>query len=111
MSPDVVDALEPVEVDDEERERLPAPSSASERLCDPVVEQRPVRKPGEPVAQGKPLGGAQPGDEQRGRRAAEAGKRHRDHERVDRAVAPDQVERGDPADPITSTAVAGHRSQ
>ena len=81
------------------------------RLVDPVVQQRPVRKPGETVAQGKPLGGAQPGDEQRGRRAAEAGKCHRDHERVDRAVAPTRSSAAIPPDPITSTAVAGHRSQ
>ena len=57
VSADVVDALEPVEVDDEERERLLGAPRARERLLDPVVEQRTVRQPGQRVAQGKSLRG------------------------------------------------------
>ena len=87
VSTDVVDALEPVEIDDEERERLPAAPTASERLCDPVVQQRPIREAGQSIAKRKPLGGQQPRDEQRARRSGESGQRHGDHERVDRPVA------------------------
>ena len=96
VSPDVVDALEPVEIDDEERERLPAASSASERLCDPVVEQRAIREAGQPITQGESLGGQQARDEERARRSGESGQRHGDHERVDRPIALAQVERRDP---------------
>ena len=60
VAADVVDALEPVEVDDEQRERLGRPLGARERLLDPVVEQRAVRQTGERVAEGEPLGGHQP---------------------------------------------------
>ena len=56
----VVDALEPVDVDDEQRERLGRPLGARERLLDPVVEQRAVRQAGERVSEGEPLGGHQP---------------------------------------------------
>src|SRR5262249_59408399 len=40
----VVDVLEPVEVDDDERERLAVPARAPERLLDPVLEQDTVRE-------------------------------------------------------------------
>ncbi len=92
VSADVVDALEPVEVDDEQRERFPRASRARERLRDAVVQQVAVREPGERVAEGGALRCEQAGDEQRGRCAGQRRDRHRDHECGDRALGPAQVE-------------------
>ena len=51
MAADVVDVLEAVEVDDDQRERLARPACAAERLLDPVLEQHAVREAGQRVAQ------------------------------------------------------------
>jgi hypothetical protein len=48
---DVVDVLEAVEIDGDERERLAGAAGAPECLLDAVVEQRAVRKAGEGIAQ------------------------------------------------------------
>ena len=52
---DVVDALEPVEIDDEERERLCRALRPRERLRDPIVQQRAVREARQWIAQHGPL--------------------------------------------------------
>ena len=55
MPAHVVDALEAVEVDDEQRERLGRPLGARERLLDAVVEQRSVREAGQRVPESESL--------------------------------------------------------
>jgi hypothetical protein len=49
---DVIHLLEAVEVDEQDGQRHRAPASARERLLQPILEQLPVRKPGERVVQG-----------------------------------------------------------
>ena len=56
VTADVVDVLEAVEVDRDERERLARPSRAAERLLDAVVEQHAVGQPGQRVADEPPSG-------------------------------------------------------
>ncbi len=48
---DVVDVLEPVEVDRDQRERLARAAGAPKRLLDAVVEQHAVRQAGEWIAE------------------------------------------------------------
>jgi hypothetical protein len=50
VTADVVDVLEAVEVDGDERERLVRPACTIERLLDAILEQHPVRQPGERIA-------------------------------------------------------------
>ena len=50
VTADVVDVLEAVEVDDDERERLVRPARTMERLLDAILEQHSVRQPGERIA-------------------------------------------------------------
>ncbi len=54
----VVDFLEAVEVDHHQRERVHRPAGALEGLLDAVVQERPVRQPGERVPEGERLGSA-----------------------------------------------------
>ena len=72
VAADVVHTLEPVEVDDEEGERLGRPVGAGERLLDPIVEERPVGQAGERIAEHGSLGQHEVRDEDvRGRCAEE----------------------------------------
>jgi hypothetical protein len=48
---DVVDVLEPVEVDDDERETLAGAPASPQGLLDPVVQQNSVGEPGERIVQ------------------------------------------------------------
>ena len=68
---DVVDALEPVEIDDEERERLCGPLRPRERLLDPVVQQRAVRQARQRIAQHGPLSHHEVGEQDARDRRAE----------------------------------------
>jgi len=52
VTANVVDVLEAVQIDEDERERLPVSPRSSERLLDAIVEKHPVREPGERVAEG-----------------------------------------------------------
>ena len=57
VAAEVVDLLEAVEVDEDERERAAGAPCACERLLDAVLEERAVRQARQGVAQGERLGG------------------------------------------------------
>jgi hypothetical protein len=52
----VVDLLEPVEVEQQQPDPLAVAARLGQRLPEPVVEQRPVRQPGQGVVVGEVLG-------------------------------------------------------
>jgi hypothetical protein len=80
VTPRVVDALEAVEVDDHQREGLARASRPGERLLDAVVEELPVREPGERVPERGALGRSHPARQEPRRERGEGreGERHSD---------------------------------
>ena len=111
VPPDVVDALEAVEVDDEQRERLLRPPRACERLGDAVVQEVAVRKPGQRVAQRRPLRGEQARDEQRRRGARQRRERRRHRERRAGAARRGSARAPRPRRPSRSAATAAGQSE
>ena len=56
VAADVVDLLEPVQVERDDGERLPGPARAAKSLLDALVEQHAVRQTGQWVTKGERLG-------------------------------------------------------
>ena len=94
----VVDALESVEVDDEERERLLRPARPRQRLLDAVVQQRAVRQPGQRVAQRERVRDLDLSSEEERRDPGPARQGDRDRERRVDPLLPDELEARDQAD-------------
>ena len=108
VAADVVDVLEAVEVDRDQRERLARPARASERLLDAVVEEDAVRQAGERIAERLRVGDLdaqveedadgrcderaddERGDDVVGRLAEQCGREARDEHERGQAQSPDE---------------------